>query len=84
MFPLQIPAWVPLSGASLLGERIREHLPGATSGIKVGEELASCALTRAGRTWLCFPCVLSTWFCMHGKAYCSPVKGFMGGSGSVP
>lgn len=36
MFPLQILAWVPLSGASLLGERIREHLPGATSGMKAG------------------------------------------------
>jgi len=44
----------------------------------------SLALARAGRTWLCFRCALAMWSRMHGKAHCSLVKGFTGGSEPVP
>lgn len=44
----------------------------------------SLALARAGRTWLCFRCVLAIWSHMYGKAHRRLVKGFMGGSESVP
>lgn len=44
----------------------------------------SLALARAGRTWLGFRCVLAIWSHMCGKAHRSLVKGFMGGSESVP